>query len=75
MKAPATRWQRWRRRLMWLAIAVVALRILLSLAMPWIIDLAASTLGLSVTYRSVSLSICGWAAMCSAFEPHSSPMP
>ncbi|MBL9076050.1 MAG: DUF748 domain-containing protein [Planctomycetes bacterium] len=54
-----SRRRRWRRRLLWCAVALVAARLVLALLLPWLVGLAASAGGLTIECRSVRLSLSG----------------
>lgn len=56
---PAPRRRRWRRWLLWLMLVAIAFRLTLSLLLPWIVDQIAGGVGLSVSWRSSSLSLTG----------------
>ncbi len=55
----AKRPRRWRRRCVRLLLAVLTLRLLLAIAMPWLVAFGAGFAGLQVEYRSGSLSLLG----------------
>lgn len=59
MTAPARPRRRWRRRLVWCVALAVAARVSLSMLLPWLADLGAGTVGLSIGWRSASLSLLG----------------
>ncbi|MCB9887069.1 MAG: DUF748 domain-containing protein [Planctomycetes bacterium] len=56
---PAPRPHRWRRRFVRLLLVVLAARLLLTIAMPWLVAFGAGFAGLQVEYRSGSLSLLG----------------
>lgn len=56
---PPLRRRRWFRWLVWIAVALLILRLVLALAMPFILDGVASLFGLRCSYDRLSLSILG----------------
>lgn len=55
----AGRPRRWRRRLLWLGVALVAARLLLALLLPWLLAFAARAGGLEFGCRAAQLSLTG----------------
>lgn len=51
--------RRWRRRLLWLAAALVLVRLLLAISLPWLADFAVKGMGLRLAWQSASLSLFG----------------
>jgi hypothetical protein len=51
--------RRWRRRLLWCVAIAFGGRLVLALAMPWLVDFGAGMIGCTASYRSATLSLLG----------------